>query len=90
MQSSRDTHHHSYIIASYEHMNLVESTHITSRRDYEHIHTYIDISTRCAIICTYTSRLLYGHYAQEMLHGHARHRVLGRFAHARHRLGEGD
>ena len=27
----------------------------------------------CAIICTYTSRLLYRHYAQEMLHGHARH-----------------
>ena len=27
----------------------------------------------CAIICTYTSRLLYKHYAQEMLHGHARH-----------------
>jgi len=49
--------HHLYIILEYQ--NLVETYTYTSRRDYEHIHTHIDISTRCAIICTYTSRLLH-------------------------------
>ena len=47
-QSSRDTHHHSCIIISYERMKSSRDIHTatrrdSSRRDYQHMHTHIDI-----------------------------------------------
>ena len=90
IKSSRDTHHHS---ASHILLCVSETSRDCLKRSSRDLSSYahmLDISSRHAIICTYTSRLLHRHYAQEMLHGHARHRVLGRLAHTQSGLGEGD